>query len=164
MKLFGIVGASGSGKTTLITGLLHEFRGRGLTISTIKHAHHGFDMDRPGKDSWRHREAGAAQVMVASDNGWALLQPESAEAELSLAGLAKHMAAVDLILVEGFRQSAIPSLEVYRPSVGKKPFFPDDPGIRGVASDTFVETHGRPLLPLSDITAIAGFILEQPVQ
>jgi len=164
MKLFGIVGASGSGKTTLITGLLREFRRRGLSISTIKHAHHGFDMDRPGKDSWRHREAGAAQVMVASNNGWALLQSESTEAELSPAGLAEHMAAVDLILVEGFRECDIPRIEVHRPSVGKKPFFPDDAGIRGVASDAFIETYGRPLLQLSDISAIADFILENGVQ
>lgn len=160
MKLFGIVGASGSGKTTLITALLHEFGGRGLTISTIKHAHHGFDMDRPGKDSWRHREAGAAQVMVASNQGWALLQPESTGDELSPARLAEHMAAVDLILVEGFKEYDIPRIEVHRPSVGKKPFFPDDTGIQGVASDEFIETYGRPLFQLSNVSAIADFILE----
>jgi molybdopterin-guanine dinucleotide biosynthesis protein B len=162
-KLFGIVGASGSGKTTLITALLREFRRRGLSISTIKHAHHGFDMDRPGKDSWRHREAGAAQVMVASNNGWALLQTESAEDEISPAKLAQHMIAVDLILVEGFKEYEIPRIEVHRPSVGKKPFFPNDAGILGVASDEVIETYGRPLLQLSNISAIADFILEKRV-
>lgn len=161
MKLFGIVGASGSGKTTLITALLHEFRHRGLSVSTIKHAHHGFDMDRPGKDSRRHREAGAAQVMVASNNGWALLQTESAGDEISPVKLAEHMAAVDLILVEGFKAYDIPRIEVHRPNIGKKPLFPDDAGIRGVASDEVIETYGRPLLHLSNIPAIADFILEK---
>ena len=162
-KLFGIVGVSGSGKTTLITTLVHEFRRRGLSISTIKHAHHGFDMDRPGKDSWRHREAGAAQVMIASNKGWALLQPES-EGALSPASLAQHMTAVDLILVEGFKEYDISRIEVHRPIVGKKPFFPDDPGILGVTSDEFIETNGRPFFHLSNIQAIADFILEQRVQ
>src|SRR5246127_2278623 len=115
MRIFGLAGWSGSGKTTLLAALIPELVARGFSVSTIKHAHHGFDMDRPGKDSWRHREAGAAQVMVASNNGWALLQTESAENEISPAKLAEHMTMVDLILVEGFKEYDIPRIEVHRP-------------------------------------------------
>src|SRR5579864_6192129 len=124
MKLFGITGASGSGKTTLITALLPVLRARGLRVSTVKHAHHGFDMDRPGKDSWQHRAAGAEEVMVVSAGRWALLREMPDCDEIGLDAVLARMSAVDLVLVEGFGKDPLPKLEVYRPSVGKPPFYP----------------------------------------
>jgi len=161
MKLFGITGTSGSGKTALITALLPLLRKQGLRVSTIKHAHHGFDLDRPGKDSWQHRAAGAEEVMVVSDGRWALLHEirESEAPELDM--IAARMSAVDLVLVEGFRKSAIPKLEVYRPSLGKEPFYPADSGIAAVATDEPASVQDRYVLSLPDISAIGDFILSE---
>ena len=161
MKRFGITGASRSGKTTLITALVPALRARGLRVSTIKHAHHGFDMDRPGKDSWQHRAAGAEEVMVVSDDRWALLRETSREENTGLEAVIARMSVVDLVLVEGFRQSALRKLEVYRPSLGKPPFYPEDVGISAVATDDPNFVTGRPVLPLSNISAIAEFVLSE---
>ena len=158
MKAFGITGASGSGKTMLITALLPMLRARGLAVSTIKHAHHGFDLDRPGKDSWAHRQAGASEVMLASGGRWALLR-EATEEECTLDALLARMAPVDLVLVEGFRASAIPKLEVCRAATGKAPYWPQDDTILAVATDRPEAIQGRKALPLSNPGTIADFIL-----
>lgn len=164
MKLIGFAGASGSGKTTLIVALLPLLRRRGLRVSTLKHAHHGFDIDRPGKDSYRHREAGAEEVMLVSDGRWTLMHEQRAGDDMSLHALARRMTQVDLLLVEGFKLERIPKVEVYRPSLGKPALFPHDPGIVAVASDAAVETGGRPLLPLGDPAAVSAFILSQAME
>ena len=156
--MLGFTGSSGSGKTTLITLLLPRLRDCGLRVSAMKHAHHGFDIDRPGKDSFKFREAGAEEVMLVADGRWALLREEPEE--LPLAALAARMAPVDLVLVEGFKRAAIPRIEVYRPSLGKAPYFPGDSGIVAVVCDEVVETNGLPCLPLNAPDLVAEFILE----
>ena len=161
MTRFGITGASGSGKTTLITALLPLLRAQGLRVSTVKHAHHGFDMDRPGKDSWLHRTAGAEEVMVVSDGRWALLHEIQELEETGLDAVLARMRAVDLVLVEGFRESALPKLEVYRSSLGKAPFYKSDCGIVAVATDEPASVQDRPVLSLTNIQAIARFILSE---
>lgn len=158
MRRFGITGASGSGKTTLIAALLPVLRAQGLRVSTIKHAHHGFDMDRPGKDSWQHRAAGAEEVMVVSDGRWALLRETREREEIELDAVVARMSPVDLVLVEGFRKNALPKLEVYRPSLGKPPFYPTDSSIAAVATDDRTSVRDRYVLSLSDIAVIADFI------
>ena len=160
MQVFGVTGASGSGKTTLIVAMLPRLRALGLTVSTIKHAHHGFDIDRPGKDSHRHREAGAREVLVASPGRWALLH-ENDGPEPSLEALLSRLAPVDLVLVEGFRRDGIPKLEVHRPSLGEPPRWPDDPSILAVASDVPLPACGRPVLPLSDPDQIVAWLVAQ---
>ena len=157
MRLMGFIGASGSGKTTLIAQVLPLLRQRGLKVSTIKHAHHGFDIDRPGKDSHVHREAGAEEVMVVSGGRWALLREEDA-ADRSLSSLVARMAPVDLLLVEGFRQEPIPQIEVYRPALGKPPFFPGSSRIAAIASDAVIQSGGRQVLALADPQRIADFV------
>jgi len=147
MKVLGIVGWSGSGKTTLLEALLPLLRTEGLTVSTIKHAHHGFDMDRPGKDTYRHREAGAREVLVASGTRWALLHEIQGE-EPTLPTLLTKLEPVDLVLVEGFKAHPFPKLEVHRPALGKPPIWPDAPDILAVASDVVLDAGGRTLLPL----------------
>lgn len=157
MRIFGLAGWSGSGKTTLLTGVIPELVARGLTVSTIKHAHHEFDIDRPGKDSWRHREAGATEVMVSSSRRWALMHELRGASEPALGDLVAHMSPVDLLLVEGFKQHPHPKLEVHRPSLGKELLYPDDPWVVAIASDEALEAP-IPLLPLGDPGAVAGFI------
>lgn len=160
MKAFGITGASGSGKTTLIAALLPELRGRGLVVSTIKHAHHGFDLDKPGKDSWTHRQAGASEVMLVSGGRWALMR-EATEGECALGALLARMAPADLVLVEGFRASAIPKLEVHRAATGKPPYWPHDASILAVVTDQPETVEDRKALPLSDHVVIVDFILAE---
>jgi molybdopterin-guanine dinucleotide biosynthesis adapter protein len=160
VKVIGIVGWSGSGKTTLLTGLIPLLRAHGLSVSTVKHAHHGFDMDRPGKDTYRHREAGAHEVLVAAGTRWALLH-EVAGAEPGLPELLGRLDPVDLVLVEGFKSHPFPKLEVHRPSLGKPPIWPDQPDIVAIASDAAVRA-GRPVLPLNDHAAIAAWLLDCP--
>ena len=156
VRVLGIVGWSGSGKTTLLTRLIPLLRARGLTVSTVKHTHHGFDMDRPGKDTYRHREAGAHEVLVASGTRWALLhEVEGPEPELP--ELLARMQPVDLVLVEGYKTHKFPKLEVYRPALGKPPIWPDQPDIVAVATDAPVSAE-RELLPLNDPAAIAAWI------
>lgn len=157
MKVLGIVGWSGSGKTTLLTAILPLLRARGLTVSTVKHAHHGFDMDRPGKDTYRHREAGAHEVLVLSGTRWALLH-EIAGPEPRLPDLLARMQPVDLVLVEGFKTHPFAKLEVFRPAVGKPPIWPGQPDIVAVASDAPVQGCDRTVLPLNDPAAVADWM------
>ena len=158
MKVIGLAGWSGAGKTTLLTRLIPHFTGEGLRVSVIKHAHHKFDVDAPGKDSWRHREAGAAEVLVASEQRWALMHELRGAAEPRLAELLGKLSPVDLVVVEGFKCEPLRKIEVHRAANGKPHLFPDDPGIVGIASDAPVETR-LPTVHLDDIPAVAGLLL-----
>ena len=158
MKAFGLAGWSGSGKTTLLTRLIPELSRRGLAVSTVKHAHHRFDLDQPGKDSHTHREAGATEVLIASSARWALMHELRGADEPALPELLARMSPVDLVLVEGFKRCALPKLEVHRPALGKPLLAPDDPWILAVASDAASLPVDRPLLSLSDIAALADFV------
>lgn len=160
MKVFGIAGFSGSGKTTLLEKLIPELRRRGLSVSVVKHTHHEFDLDRPGKDSYRHRAAGAGEVLLAGAYRWALLHELREQSEPELADLLQKMAPCDLVLVEGFKREAIDKIEVHRPSLGRPPLFSDDPRIVAVATDGRVETR-LPVLDLDDIVAVADFVLSR---
>lgn len=159
MRVFGLAGWSGSGKTTLVERLIPALIGRGVTVSTLKHAHHSFDIDQPGKDSWRHRAAGAAEVLVASATRWALLHEQRGRPEPTAQELLRHMSPVDLVLIEGFKREAHDKLEVYRPEVGKPPLWPEDPRIVAVASPAPLAGCPLPRLDLADIGGIAAFIL-----
>ncbi|HSR72057.1 MAG TPA: molybdopterin-guanine dinucleotide biosynthesis protein B [Kiloniellales bacterium] len=159
MKVFGLAGWSGSGKTTLVRGLIPALVERGLTVSTIKHAHHSFELDRPGKDSFEHRAAGASEVLITSASRWALLHELRGGPEPTTAELIRHMAPVDLLLIEGFKREAHDKLEVHRPALGKPLLAPDDPHIVAVASDVPLAGLSVPRLDLSDIEAIAEFIV-----
>jgi molybdopterin-guanine dinucleotide biosynthesis adapter protein len=158
MKVFGFAGWSGSGKTTLIEKLIPRFSGRGLRVSLVKHAHHTFDVDQPGKDSYRHRHAGAAEVLVTSSRRWALMHELRGAAEPAFAQQLERLSPCDLVIVEGFKHAAIPKLEVWRKETGEPLLHPNDPHIVAVASDAQVETR-LPLLDLNDEAAIASFIL-----
>lgn len=160
MRVLGIVGWSGSGKTALLVALLPLLRARGITVSTVKHVHHGFDMDRPGKDSHRHREAGAHEVMIAAGSRWVLLH-EVVGREPPLPDLLDRMDPVDLVLVEGYKTHPFPKLEVYRPALGKPPLWPNDPDVIAVASDSALAIDERTLLPLNDPAAIAAWVLSR---
>jgi len=157
-RVFGLAGWSGSGKTTLLTQLLPELIARGLSVSTVKHAHHEFDVDKPGKDSWNHRQAGATEVMVASANRWALMHEHRGSREPGLDELLKHMSPVDLVLVEGFKGEDIPKLEIYRAAVGKPLLCREDKSIVALASDQKVVGVELPQLKLDDIAGISRFI------
>ena len=159
MKTFGFAGWSGSGKTTLIEKLLPLFVKRGLRISLIKHAHHSFDVDHPGKDSYRHRQAGSTEVLVTSSRRWVLMHELRGEQEPSFEEQVKHLSPCDLLIVEGFKHAPIPKLEVWRAVTGEALLHPNDPHIVAVASDAKVETK-LPLLDLNDAGAIADFIVE----
>jgi molybdopterin-guanine dinucleotide biosynthesis protein B len=159
MRIFGLAGWSGSGKTTLMTALIPEFVSLGLVVSTVKHAHHAFDIDQPGKDSWRHRKAGAQEVMIASDHRWALMHELRGAAEPSLDELLARMSPADLVIVEGFKRHAHPKIEVYRCSLGKPLLHPDDPHVMAIAGDENRPEFSVPYLPLGDAGAIAGFVL-----
>jgi len=159
MRIFGLAGWSGSGKTTLLTAIIPEVMARGLAVSTIKHAHHQFDIDQPGKDSWRHREAGAREVVVTSARRWALMHELRDAAEPTLDELVARMSPVDLLLVEGWKRHPHPKIEVHRPSLGKELLYPDDPYIVAIASDEAMAAP-IPLLPLSDPAAVAAFIVD----
>ena len=158
MKIFGFAGYSGSGKTTLIEQLIPRFTARGVTVSLIKHAHHTFDVDTPGKDSYRHRKAGCTEVLVTSSRRWALMHELRGAPEPGLSALIERMSPCDLLLVEGFKREPIPKLEVYRASVGEPLIHPHDANVVAVASDAPVET-ALPTLDLNAPEAIAGFIL-----
>ena len=159
MKIFGLAGWSGSGKTTLVKRLLPELIGRGYSVSTVKHAHHNFDIDKPGKDSYEHRRAGATEVMVGSANRWALMHENRGGPEPSLDALVARMSPVDLLLVEGFKRDSHPKMEIHRPSVGKDLLCVDDSYIVAVASDERLPQVRVPVLDLDDVPTIADFIL-----
>jgi len=158
VKVFGFAGFSGSGKTTLIEKLIPRFVKRGLAVSLIKHAHHTFDVDQPGKDSYRHRHAGATEVLVTSSRRWVLMHELRGEAEPSFDEQVRHLSPCDLLLVEGFKYAPIPKLEIWRAVTGEALLHPNDPHIVAVASDEKVETK-LPLLDLNDTGEIAGFML-----
>ena len=158
MKIFGFAGWSGSGKTTLIEKLIPLFVERGLKVSLIKHAHHSFDVDQPGKDSYRHRHAGCSEVLVSSSKRWVLMHELRGAPEPSFPELIERVSPCDLLLVEGFKREKLAKLEVYRKSVGESPLHPQDPDIVGLASDERVQTK-LPQFDLNDAAAIAGFVV-----
>ena len=157
--VLGIVGWSGSGKTSLVRRLLHEFVRRGISVSTIKHAHAGFDIDTPGKDSHVHREAGACEVVVSSVNRFALIHENRDEPEPRIDGLLARMTPVDLVLIEGFKSEPHDKLEVHRPAVGKPALYPRDPDVVALATDAGADDAHIPVLDLNDTAAIADFIV-----
>ncbi len=159
MKTFGFAGWSGSGKTTLIEQLIPRFTKRGLKVSLIKHAHHTFDVDKEGKDSYRHRQAGATEILVTSSRRWVLMHELRGAAEPSFEEQVQHFSPCDLLLVEGFKHAAIPKLEVWRKETGEGLLHPNDSHIVAVASDAKIETK-LPLLDLNDPDGIAAFILK----
>lgn len=160
MRVFGLAGWSGSGKTTLLVRLLPELIARGLSVSTLKHAHHTFDVDQPGKDSWRHRDAGATEVMIASERRWALIHEHRGAPEPALDELVRRMTPVDLLLVEGFKRQAHAKLEVHRAATGKPLLCTDDPHIVAIASDAPIANLAVPRFALDDVPAIARFIVD----
>jgi len=158
LKVFGFAGYSGAGKTTLIENLIPRFVLEGLVVSLIKHAHHGFDIDRPGKDSYRHREAGCSEVLLTSDQRWVLMHELRGRREPTLEDQLAILSPCDLALVEGYKASAIPKLEVHRPAHGRPLMFPANPHIVALASDVPIETS-LPLFDLNDYDRIAGFVM-----
>ena len=158
MKIFGFAGWSGSGKTTLVEKLIPLFVARGLKVSLVKHAHHTFDVDQPGKDSYRHRHAGCAEVLVTSSRRWALMHELRGAPEPGFAELIERVSPCDLLLVEGFKRERLPKLEVYRAAVGESLLLPQDPSIVAIASDQRVDTK-LPQHDLNDASGIASFIL-----
>jgi molybdopterin-guanine dinucleotide biosynthesis protein B len=159
MKLFGLAGWSGSGKTTLLVALVPALIRRGLRVSTLKHVHHSVDLDQPGKDTHRHRLAGATEVMLLSPNRWTLMHELREEREPTPADLLPHMTAVDLLLIEGFKRAAHDKLEVHRPAVGKPLLCTQDPRTVAVASDEALADLPVPFLWLDDVDGIAEFII-----
>jgi molybdopterin-guanine dinucleotide biosynthesis protein B len=159
MKTFGFAGWSGSGKTTLIEALIPRFVMKGLRVALIKHAHHTFDVDQPGKDSYRHRHAGASEVLVTSSRRWVLMHELRGGHEPSFEEQIKRLSPCDLVLVEGFKYAPIAKLEVWRAQTGEALLHPNDPHIVAVASDAKVETR-LPLLDLNHHDAIAAFVMK----
>ena len=158
MKIFGFAGWSGSGKTTLIEQLIPLIVARGVKVALIKHAHHTFDVDQPGKDSYRHRHAGCTEVLVSSSRRWVLMHELKGEPEPGFAELIEHVSPCDLLLVEGYKREKVPKLEVYRAAVGEPLLHPHDTDIVAIASDQRLETR-LPQLDLNAPPAIADFIL-----
>jgi molybdopterin-guanine dinucleotide biosynthesis adapter protein len=161
MRVIGLAGWSGAGKTTLLTRLIPTLHARGVSVSTVKHAHHAFDVDRPGKDSWLHREAGARQVLVGSARRWALMTELRDAPEPGLGFLLSRLSPVDLVIVEGFKRDGHPKIEVHRAANNKPWLHPDDPAIRAVAADVPLPATGRdlPFAALDDIAGIADLVL-----
>ena len=157
MKVIGLAGWSGAGKTTLLSRVIPYFIKQGLRVSVIKHAHHEFDVDVPGKDSWEHRQAGASEVLVSSGRRWALMHELRGAAEPRLQELLAKMTPVDLVLVEGFKREPHRKIEVHRAANGKPWLFPDDPGIVGIVTDAKADTR-LPVVHLDDIDAAAALI------
>jgi molybdopterin-guanine dinucleotide biosynthesis protein B len=163
MRIIGLAGWSGSGKTTLITKAIPRLIARGLKVSTLKHAHHGFDLDQPGKDSFMHRLAGATEVCISSENRFAILHELRGEPEWDLPDLLAKLAPVDLVLVEGFKRDRFPKLEIHRIANGKPLLHPDDPQIVAVASDQPLPHARVPVIELNDIDAIVEILLKHAV-
>ena len=163
MRIIGLAGWSGSGKTTLITKLIPRLIARGVTASTVKHAHHGFDLDQPGKDSFFHRAAGATEVIISSAKRFAILHELREEAEWDLPDLLAKMSPVDLVLVEGYKRDAFPKLEIHRAANGKPLIHPEDSHIIAIASDIALPAAKVPVIDLDDIEAIADTLLRHAV-
>jgi molybdopterin-guanine dinucleotide biosynthesis adapter protein len=157
MKVIGLAGWSGAGKTTLLTRVIPLLREQGLRVSVIKHAHHKFDVDVPGKDSWRHRQAGAEEVLVSSAHRWALMHELRGAREPHLPDLLKKLSRVDLVIVEGYKSEPHRKIEVFRAANGKPFLFPGDPGIAGIVSDVAVDTD-LPTAHLDDIAAVTAMM------
>lgn len=160
MKIFGVVGYKNAGKTGLMERLVTEIAGRGFSVSTLKHAHHSFDVDHPGKDSYRHRHAGAHQVMLSSRARWALMTELRDEEEAPLADLLTRLDPVDLVLVEGYKRDTHAKIEAFRAVTGNPLIARDDATIRAIASDTALDVT-QPVFDLDDTKAIADFILKE---
>ena len=160
MRVIGLAGWSGSGKTTLLAKLLPLLIARGRTVSTLKHAHHEFDIDKPGKDSHTHRLAGAREVLISSARRWALMHELRGEPELGLHELLTHLSPVDLVIVEGYKTQGHPKLEVHRAVVGKPLLYPNDPNIVAIVSDTRPPNLALPFADLNDVEAIADLVDE----
>ena len=160
MRIIGLAGWSGAGKTTLLARLIPDIITRGLTVSTVKHAHHAFDVDQPGKDSHTHRLAGATEVLVASQRRFALIHELRQESEPRLPDLLAKLAPVDLVIIEGYKRDPHPKLEVYRASVGKPLIHPDDPHVVAIASDVELPGARVPRVSLDDTDAIIDILLE----
>jgi molybdopterin-guanine dinucleotide biosynthesis adapter protein len=160
MRIIGLAGWSGSGKTTLLTKLIPRLTARGLAVSTVKHAHHAFDLDQPGKDSHSHRLAGATEVLVGSASRWALVHELRGAAEPTLRDLLGKLAPVDLVIVEGYKREPHPKLEIHRAAIRKPLLQPGDPHIVAIASDEVVAA-AVPVVSLDDVEAIADIILRQ---
>ena len=160
MKIYGVVGWKNAGKTGLMERLVTDITGRGISVSTVKHAHHSFDVDHKGKDSYRHRVAGASEVLLASRNRVALMQELRDADEPTLEDLLKRLSPVDLVLVEGYKRDAHPKVEAHRAETGNPLIAPDDPTIRAIASDTELDMD-RPVFDLNDTKSIADFILSE---
>jgi len=158
MKVLGLAGWSGAGKTTLLAALIPELVRRGVSVSTMKHAHHAFDVDQPGKDSHTHREAGATEVLVSSASRFALMHELRGHREWTLDALLEKLSPVDLVLVEGFKTQAHPKLEVFRAAVKKPPLHPDDENIVAIASDKPLEAR-VPVVSLDDIEAVSDILV-----
>jgi molybdopterin-guanine dinucleotide biosynthesis adapter protein len=160
MNIYGVIGWKNAGKTSLMERLVAEISGRGLRVSTVKHVHHDVDLDQPGKDTYRHRTAGAEEVVLASANRMALLR-EHRGGEPELAVILARMAPVDLVLVEGYKRDTHPKIEVYRRETGHDLIQPGDPMVRAVATDAALAVLTVPVLDLNDTAAIADFILRE---
>ncbi|MDR7037918.1 molybdopterin-guanine dinucleotide biosynthesis protein B [Methylobacterium sp. BE186] len=159
MRVIGLAGWSGAGKTTLLTKLIPALTGRGLRVATLKHAHHAFEIDRPGKDSFVHREVGASEVIIASSRRWAQIHELGDAPEASLAALLRRLSPCDIVLVEGFKRESHPKLEIFRAANGRAPLHPGDARIVAVASDAPFPDAGRPVARLDDVEAIAELVL-----
>lgn len=166
MRIIGLAGWSGAGKTTLVSRLIPALIARGTSVSTVKHAHHRFDIDQPGKDSYAHRMAGSTEVLVSSANRFALIHELRGAPEWRLADLLGKLSPVDLVLVEGFKRENHPKIEVFRAANGKPPLHPEDAMIRAIATDVAFAGVTLPQVGLDDIEAIAALVLElaQPVE
>ena len=159
MRVIGLAGWSGAGKTTLVLRLIPELNRRGVAVSTVKHAHHAFEVDEPGKDSFEHRAAGAQEVLVASERRWALMHELRGTPEPGLAKLLSRLSPADLVIVEGFKAAAHPKIEVHRAANGKPFLFPEVQSVRAIATDGPVPDAPVPVLPLDDVAAIADAVL-----
>jgi molybdopterin-guanine dinucleotide biosynthesis protein B len=160
MRIIGLAGWSGAGKTTLVAKLIPSITARGLTVSTLKHAHHAFDVDQPGKDSYMHRMAGATEVLVSSQNRFALMHELRGAPELTLSELLGKLGPVDLVIIEGYKRDPHPKLEVFRASVGKPLIHPDDPHVVAIASDVALPQMRVPRVSIDDTDAVIDILLE----
>jgi molybdopterin-guanine dinucleotide biosynthesis adapter protein len=158
MRVVGLAGWSGAGKTTLMTRVIPVLVRRGLTVATVKHAHHDFDIDQPGKDSWLHRQAGASEVAIASSRRWAIVHELRAEPEPSLAEILAKLSPVDLVIIEGFKRHAHPKLEVFRAAIGRPLLHPDDDCIVAIATDVPLPRAQVPMVTLDDVESIANIL------
>ena len=164
MRVFGIAGHSGMGKTALLERILPELRSRGLVVSLIKHSHKDLDIDRPGKDSYRLREAGCQELILMGRHRWALMHELRENAEPSISYLLSKLQACDLVLIEGFKQGDFPKLEVWRAEIGKSPLWPSLPSIEAIATDGTMTISGKPVLALSDVSGIVDFIYQHAAE